>query len=152
MPSRARQHALATKASSPSSDEEVGPGFRVRMQPPLPRQAAQGREASCPQSQGRQRVLASMPRTAPSRGRYNTSDRHPRRHDHAPFWRCCRCSMGGRMPQLASVMRETTKGSGQASENSFKNCPKWRKNSFQNRPKWTDRDTKKLRRSSKRQF
>ncbi|KAL9414317.1 hypothetical protein AB3S75_042732 [Citrus x aurantiifolia] len=34
--SRGRQRALATKAISPSSREEVGPGLHTRMQPPLP--------------------------------------------------------------------------------------------------------------------
>ena len=50
--SEARQRALATKARSPrSSEARLARG----MQPPLARQAAQAREASCPRSRGRQR-------------------------------------------------------------------------------------------------
>ena len=50
--SEARQRALATKARSPrSSEARLARG----MQPPLARQAAQAREASCPRSRGRPR-------------------------------------------------------------------------------------------------
>ncbi|KAL9414300.1 hypothetical protein AB3S75_042718 [Citrus x aurantiifolia] len=120
--SRGRQRALATKEISPSSREEVGPGLHTRISPhsPLAGRAAQGREASCPRSRGRQRGLAAKPRTAPLRGTRSTrvcpglfmpvgpSLAGPGREAAMPLSALLPLFHGGRMLQLASVMRETT--------------------------------------------
>ncbi|KAH9697458.1 hypothetical protein KPL71_023616 [Citrus sinensis] len=73
--SEARQRALATKARSPRSSEAR---LAHAMQPPLARQAAQAREASCPRSRGQAARACEQARhdraarTAPSRATHST--------------------------------------------------------------------------------
>ena len=94
--SEARQRALATKARSPrSSEARLARG----MQPPLARQAAQAREASCPRSRGRQRALASRP------GTIARLARHPRGPRTAPSREAGRAlpGWGGWLPSAREV-------------------------------------------------
>ncbi|KAH9697529.1 hypothetical protein KPL71_023641 [Citrus sinensis] len=85
--------------------------------------AAGSREASCPRSRCRQRAFAGKPRTAPSRGTHSTRARPglfiPVGTSLAgggwevamPLSALLPLFHGGRILQLASVMRETTTGS-----------------------------------------